>query len=561
MKDYGRTMVGPLIMTSTAKGEIDARYYGDTYNYSVLVKAIEDIGSDNRILYLSADKWSISSELTIPRNITLRFEKGAYIEITNQNLIINGYIEAYPAKIFSFVGTGGAIIKGNDIYPEWWGAIGDEVFDDTIAMKLVFNNLAHNALKLNQTYKITDTLTVGSESNWKIIGNGYSRLTQSTPNIPIIKFTKTGINNWDINNINLGYTTPQTNSNSLGIMFSHDSQAASTSQYYGKIGGVVFTNCYDGVGIDQSINKGLSLDNVKFIDLSFIDCKHSLVNLTSPVAQEMYNISFDNIKSTNDNVIPIGDAIKLDGIKAKLNNIDIKNWVDRVFNFTGESNVIANHISIRNYTMMTDYQNLIGCSGSAKYLFENLEVDFDDIEITNAGYIFSVDASQCEVNGLTLKNNSNFTGAGKIAICGSRTFIPTRFLLSGLSAENNNTSVFTNWFPGEPTFQIAKFLDRLRGPGIDKGDADCSIDSLNDPELILYATPLTADRVITLNNTWAFNGAEFKIIRTLTSTGSFNLKINDYNGITLKSVPVGSWCEVDFDVNINNFRVTGFGTL
>lgn len=79
----------------------------------------------------------------------------------------------------------------------------------------------------------------------------------------------------------------------------------------------------------------------------------------------------------------------------------------------------------------------------------------------------------------------------------------------------------------------------------DKGDASATITWDVDSETQIWATPLTADRTVTLATTNAVAGAKFRIIRKLAATGVFNLSIGTGPLIQLQ---VGNeWCEVTYD--------------
>jgi hypothetical protein len=87
--------------------EIDARTYGPEGSQDTIIAAIIAIGSGKRLLYLSPVTWTITKNLTIPANITLKPEKGAVIDIAdNKTLTINGGIEAGAYEIFSCSGNG-----------------------------------------------------------------------------------------------------------------------------------------------------------------------------------------------------------------------------------------------------------------------------------------------------------------------------------------------------------------------------------------------------------------------------------------------------------------------
>ena len=78
----------------------------------------------------------------------------------------------------------------------------------------------------------------------------------------------------------------------------------------------------------------------------------------------------------------------------------------------------------------------------------------------------------------------------------------------------------------------------------DNGDASVTLTWNVDSELQIWATPLTADRTVTLS-TNAVAGARFKIMRKLAATGLFNLSVGS-GPLVLLSVG-NEWCEVTYD--------------
>lgn len=89
-----------------------------------LQSAITSIGSQTRTLSLPDGTYRISSNLTIPPNITMKPEPGAVFNIANGiTLTINGPFEAGLCQKFSCQGTGRVVFGTGavkEVYPEWW---------------------------------------------------------------------------------------------------------------------------------------------------------------------------------------------------------------------------------------------------------------------------------------------------------------------------------------------------------------------------------------------------------------------------------------------------------
>lgn len=77
----------------------------------------------------------VLDDMTIPENICLKFDKGAIIEVADtKTLTINGAIEAGLWQIFSGLGDIAGEAKVEASYPEWFGAIGNNIVDDSEAV-------------------------------------------------------------------------------------------------------------------------------------------------------------------------------------------------------------------------------------------------------------------------------------------------------------------------------------------------------------------------------------------------------------------------------------------
>ncbi len=153
--------------------------------------AIADIGTELRILVLRPGIWSIDSNVTVPSNITLRFERGAVAKIANgKTLTINGGLEAGLHQIFDWKGNLDVWIENDksnnikmvnfvskvkEVFPQWWGAIGDYYYDpdlksesgadDTDAIKAACDCAgsglnAINVVFPNGSYKISNHIVV-----------------------------------------------------------------------------------------------------------------------------------------------------------------------------------------------------------------------------------------------------------------------------------------------------------------------------------------------------------------------------------------------------------------
>lgn len=142
---------------------IDAGAYGSSLTGKTIQSAIDAISSANRTLLLAPGTWTISSDVTVPSNVNLRFEQGAIVSIkAGAVFAIDGPIEAGLYHIFDGSGSvsfgSGHIEK---IYPQWWGARGDGVTDDHSAIQRCINSLPTGGVVKFPIgkYMVSDTLT------------------------------------------------------------------------------------------------------------------------------------------------------------------------------------------------------------------------------------------------------------------------------------------------------------------------------------------------------------------------------------------------------------------
>lgn len=115
---------------------------GTTDDTGALQSALTAIGS-SKATVLFPGPIKITSNKTIPSNITLRFAPNAYFVATASTveLTLDCQIDADKRKIFDTVTV--LFNYAATVYPEWWGAVADGTTDDRTAINLAFNSLVN----------------------------------------------------------------------------------------------------------------------------------------------------------------------------------------------------------------------------------------------------------------------------------------------------------------------------------------------------------------------------------------------------------------------------------
>ena len=127
--------------------------------------AIDAIGASDKTLIIP-DEQAVSDDKTVPANVTLKFMQGGSLNISAAKTVtINGHIEAGLYQIFEGAGTvvfGVGSVK--EVYPQWWGAIGDNTADDTISLQAAATALPdYGTLVASGHCKITSPITFSNK--------------------------------------------------------------------------------------------------------------------------------------------------------------------------------------------------------------------------------------------------------------------------------------------------------------------------------------------------------------------------------------------------------------
>lgn len=147
-------------------GIVNANRYGAAYTHTTLSAAIAGLSGTRGTIALSPKgTWAISGNVTVPSTATLLVPNGTTVNITGSSTLtingglriesggylcaavgstvaINGPIDAPVTQVFCQ--TGSIVFTGNNkvdrLYPQWWGAVADNMTDSTIPIRLAINS-------------------------------------------------------------------------------------------------------------------------------------------------------------------------------------------------------------------------------------------------------------------------------------------------------------------------------------------------------------------------------------------------------------------------------------
>ncbi len=126
------------------------------------LRAVIDGITDGCAQITIAQEIAIAADLTIPDTVNLKFLRcGMLSPESGVTLTVNSNIDAGLWQIFGGNGTTTGAIQSHYIYPEWFGAVGDGITDDTLAIQAAVAIPA--VVWCSAKYRITDTIAlVGS---------------------------------------------------------------------------------------------------------------------------------------------------------------------------------------------------------------------------------------------------------------------------------------------------------------------------------------------------------------------------------------------------------------
>jgi hypothetical protein len=153
---------------------IDVRAYA---SFGSALSALISAGDAKTLLIV--DEQAVTDNVTVPKYITLAFVGGGVLNVAStKTLTISGAVQSPATQIFMGVGD---VVIGNyntdirEVYPEWWGAKGDDSTDSTASIQAAIDALSSHGGVVGfgpGIYQTTALTVQGSDRGVFLRGSG-----------------------------------------------------------------------------------------------------------------------------------------------------------------------------------------------------------------------------------------------------------------------------------------------------------------------------------------------------------------------------------------------------
>jgi len=173
-----RGYVGNLVHKGVSGFDVTAygaKGDGATDDEPAFTLAIAAAAGGRVIVPEAAVSYKLSANVTVPAGVTVVFQQGGLLSIDNTfTFAVNGSLAAGLYQIFSGAGTATiAAGRAREVYPQWWGALGDDSNDDTTAIQDAITAANGGRVYFTRgTYKITTALDMDEEGT-RLVGESW----------------------------------------------------------------------------------------------------------------------------------------------------------------------------------------------------------------------------------------------------------------------------------------------------------------------------------------------------------------------------------------------------
>lgn len=442
-----------------------------------------------------------------------------------------------------------------------YGAIGDGITDDTIAIQTAINIvLSANGGGLyfpKGTYKITERLVIPFSTGWRIFGQSRAgtRIKQFSNNTRIFSFESENTHSWEISDIGFEWNSaqPSTNTQAVALFFGTGTSSSGAGFYNWQVRRCTFSKGFRALAIDPT-------NSSPIWGLRVADCLHEgTMSGAFFFAAPSPSIGQPNICIENCLLLAQGageEIIRISsGDVTTLRNLEFLNGgpTYRLMQLNSCLTVTLTDCKSENYNVGTGAQifafsncnvrsinsnvnGVQGTAGSSYFLFGNTSTTLTVIGLTATTamtggtlYVYTADAALPLVCDVRL----NPSGSGRAS--------DDIFPVTGKA----------------PKLDIDKRQpDRIN----DVGDASTTLTATS--LMIQYQNvTLTANRTITLPNTGLYEGMAFHIVRRAATPGAFTFQVVDPVGANNYTFAASTNGYVKYRVKSGAWRVTEAGPV
>lgn len=311
------------------------------------------INEPNTIYEIRYDFDLNGAEIEVKEGCVLNFVGGSLDNgtiIVQNTMIINNMVEIFKSGL-----TISGVLK-TKLYPEWFGAKGDGIHDDTISLNKIAVVCDNNTIVLsqNKTYLIEGVL-LSNKNNVRIIGNGVLKRKDNSSERSLLEISNcSNIYVEDIHtdgNVNGNGKEVNQSQHSISIRRGSKNIYINTICDVNPSGDTLYINDVDGVFINSIF--------------SISDC-YTGRNALSIIKGTNINIGYVLSKKTGHSTMPGGIDIEPNSIDDNISNVFINNadiYVNSQFGFNiagAKGNKIKNiNANIKLYKESHTYTNSI----------------------------------------------------------------------------------------------------------------------------------------------------------------------------------------------------------
>ena len=251
---------------------LSAAYGGSVnHNSTTIQSALTATGSSQKaIFWLAPVTWSITDDITITSNITLAIPPGATLDVTaGKTITIQGPLFTDGLYQVAVDGTlGGEIAFTSNkviawMYPEFFGAAGDNSTDDETEINLALFTGLNVRLTSRTGYRVDDELHFGATAGQLIVGNS-DQITLISVDSSYDN-TEDGVIQWGASGQGV---------KNIRILFTRDDETAYSAaldlnaKTFAKVQNVRIEKAYDGIDATGDVY-GLLIDGLEISSFNF----------------------------------------------------------------------------------------------------------------------------------------------------------------------------------------------------------------------------------------------------------------------------------------------------